>query len=254
VAFTTLVYVASGLRSETVAEVRSQAPEAELIELTAGPGPYYPDFLRARWRSRLGEDWILIEQDVVPPPGAIAGLLECPENWCTHPEMNLGSYITTAFGLVKFSAAFRSCYLELMDRSLGWNRWQFPSPCLKPGEIDPSPIHRPDLWPSDPTWFARDALFAAQAHKAGLREHVHQPPVTHFRSHGGVARPGEGVETAHVRRLPRFNDLAADQRAFPDRQAIDAQIRIAEEWAQAGADPIDAPVVDREPAPRAEQG
>lgn len=134
------------------------AYEWEAVEMLTDTD--YPDFLAKRWRERL--PFVNVEQDVVPWPGAIASLIECPESWCgmTYaPEQIVGTPIASPMlGLVRFRPAFMA--------------------------------QLPDVWePPWPTWGPRywkacdsRLVVFADAHDPPLKFHQHFPAVTH--AHG----------------------------------------------------------------------
>lgn len=95
----------------------------------------------------LGHPFIVVEHDIVPWPGALRGLLECPEPWCTHAyPLGVGN-VTTSFGIGKYTpkgpapAEWRETPWRLLD-----------------GEVIPHLIY----------------LYG--------ESHVHTPPVAHARA------------------------------------------------------------------------
>ena len=72
-------YTPSCLKLETVEALKSQAPDAEFIDVHASSTAYW-SLLSDLWA--LGQDFAVIEHDVVISPGTIAGFEACPEPWC----------------------------------------------------------------------------------------------------------------------------------------------------------------------------
>lgn len=54
----------------------------------------------ALWNK--GEPFIHVEHDIVPWPGAIKELIECPEPWCTFESVDVGGVIHLGFGIGKY--------------------------------------------------------------------------------------------------------------------------------------------------------
>ncbi len=64
---------------------------------------YSYDFLfRSLWAE--GEPFILVEHDIVPWPGALAELWNCPEPWCGFPYFIFGE-LRSQLGCTKFDPA-----------------------------------------------------------------------------------------------------------------------------------------------------
>lgn len=63
----------------------------------------YLDYIQARWVE--GQRFVNVEHDVVPWPGAIEQVWDCPHDWCwfSYPDW-FGP--VPPFGLVKFSSSF----------------------------------------------------------------------------------------------------------------------------------------------------
>lgn len=69
--------------------------EVEVVGLY-GYGELFTDL----WDA--GEDFVLVEWDVIPWPGAVAALLACKEEWCAHRFPLHRGNLAFAFGLNKF--------------------------------------------------------------------------------------------------------------------------------------------------------
>ena len=76
----------------------------------------YPEFFQARWAE--GETFINVEHDVVPWPGAIEQLWDCPHDWCwfSYPGWTADE---APFGCVKFSAALIAEHPGVWDQYPG---------------------------------------------------------------------------------------------------------------------------------------
>lgn len=82
-----VVYAHVRIFPESLESIREAAPEMAVTD--AGPDAYW-SLLRDLWRS--GDDFCIVEQDMVVPPGALASLEACPELWCGVPYELYGVY------------------------------------------------------------------------------------------------------------------------------------------------------------------
>lgn len=93
-------------RLQVATRVALRRVEHEPVELTAGYT--YPDYWRDRWHA--GEGFVNVEHDVVPWPGAVESLIECPAPWCAfgyHTNDVFADRERSSYpyvGCVKFSA------------------------------------------------------------------------------------------------------------------------------------------------------
>lgn len=187
-------------------------PEVEAAVAEQFPGyavhldePYplctYADFVRTVWAG-LG-DLVIVEGDVIPPPGSLAGLLACGELWCSHPSWVGDRYLDDTLGLVKFSRRLQANHPWLADIALTrglWRRNRYnrgledfePRRHLGYVQIEPMVAR---VWPelvrramarvyeegttAHPK--AIDMRLSYELGKARVPLHVHQPPAEHLR-------------------------------------------------------------------------
>lgn len=110
-------------------------------------GDAYWRLLRDEWAK--GEEFFIVEQDVLVWPGAIADLQMCKEDWCTLPTVCHGRLIVTTLGCVKFGA-------ELIETN-------------------------PGCWDDiDPDWHYLDAHFAEKMGWPFVKPHAHEPTAAHI--------------------------------------------------------------------------
>ena len=86
------------------------------VDVSDGPGEEasrYFWLLQAAWHRQEGV--IIVEQDIVPPPGAIDELRACPQDWCGRPYQ-VGINIDCWLGLTKFSPAIMAAVPDAFDR------------------------------------------------------------------------------------------------------------------------------------------
>ena len=85
-----------------IPEVRSALPPtAEWVDVSTSDDAYY-NLLSDLWAAREG--FLLVEQDIVPPPLMLPELAACPAPWCAcgYEFENLG--LLYGLGCVKFGA------------------------------------------------------------------------------------------------------------------------------------------------------
>ena len=84
-----------------------------MVDVSAGPWGYH-DYMAGAWRRR--KDFINIEHDVIPWPGAIQELMSCSEPWCFFGYQDqckdVAANGAAMFGLVRFR---RKIMMELPD-------------------------------------------------------------------------------------------------------------------------------------------
>lgn len=80
-------YVEGRLRPEVMTELLREVPRGVAVV----PFPLadaelgYGRTMRSLWLQLGGrESMMVVEQDVVVPPGAVAAMQECPQPWCAH--------------------------------------------------------------------------------------------------------------------------------------------------------------------------
>lgn len=207
-----IVHTEHGLQRQVIASVVEQWSHYKL-QLTSSRNPFaYGDVLRTLWR--WPGEFVLVEQDVVPPPGAIAQLFTCDMPWCTHPHWMGDHYGTSTTGLVRWSLGLRENLPALMDVVCsqtdprywvrrGWTR--IARDCSvatlnKSGRKATLTVNAPiDDWirsprtrPTTHDWHGIDADVAKQLHAVGIMPHVHPTPTKHLHDYEKVP-PGSYV-------------------------------------------------------------
>jgi len=125
--------------------IRIQAVQPVLVK--TGPGDDYWTMIRDAWEE--GDEFFIVEQDVIVWQGGLRQLDECPQDWCTFPTMCHGRMISTTLGCVKFGK-------QMIERN--------------PGLLD-------DI---ETTWYHLDASIADKMGWPYFRPHAHWPPATHL--------------------------------------------------------------------------
>lgn len=155
-------FCAGMLHEETVRSIGDQHLAPQYIPLrTDRPYDYAEQLIIATYHQG---PLVLVEHDVVPPPGSIQALFECPEPWCGHAVELRGGPRCYTLSLVKFSAALleRDGYrlrLALSDRLSG---------------------------AASVPWSKCDTAIARALHIAGFRYHRHTPDATHLHAYGQI--------------------------------------------------------------------
>lgn len=152
-------YVPGMLQGPTLQAVLAQVPAARLE-----PIDHADRYAYGRLLTRVGAeslDLVVVEQDVVPPPGAIAKLLACPRDWCGH-RIDCGNGPADAtLGLVKFGRRLIRSHPDLFVRAAGR------------GKIGPARV----------PWNALDGWVRFVLHRWGVDWHPHEPQASHLHSY-----------------------------------------------------------------------
>lgn len=99
-------------RLQTVVDclrIQYVSPEPHKLEGDDG----YWKLLRDAWAQ--GEEFYIVEHDVIVWMGGIKALQECPEDWCTLGTICHGNQIYTAFGCVKFGKQLVQSHPDVWD-------------------------------------------------------------------------------------------------------------------------------------------
>jgi hypothetical protein len=130
--------------------LRADRLQPELVDVSE-PGAYRK-LLAKLWEHE--EDVVIVEHDILPWPGAVAALWECPEPWCWNAYMLRGQVRCDlpAFGCVKLTATLMAMVGDLWD-------------------IDNI---------NTATWEMLDTHLRIVAEEKGITAHLHQPPVVHL--------------------------------------------------------------------------
>lgn len=120
--------------------------EPEYVDVSKSTEAYW-NLLNDLWGKQ--ETVIIVEHDILPWPGALEELMDCPGLWCAYSYDQKGIGIFHSFGCVKFSS-------ELMKLL-------------------------PDIWNGmDRHWSKVDQQFEWKTFQAGQRPHAHRPAVIHL--------------------------------------------------------------------------
>lgn len=161
---------------------------AEKVQMGSDPEAYWR-LLRGLWRS--GEDFLIVEHDMVLPEGAIRGFERCPREWCAHPYFLYGTW-GTWHGVTRYRGDLTRRLPNLPD------------------EI----VKR--------EWLSLDSAWINHLRLAGYNEgHWHWPPARHLDhpAANGVSCPGCGTNVAltvarAMTDLTRSDELARYRASF----------------------------------------
>lgn len=145
-------YIRGMIRDQTASAVLDQVPSAVFAEIPADSPTSYAALLLHLWE--LPGDVVIVEQDVVPPPGSIGELLACASGWCTHGMLHGTVIHTDLLGLAKFGhnlktfcPRFMECALLGGGGSYTWPNWRsldrLISRQFRHWDYDPC-VHAPD--------------------------------------------------------------------------------------------------------------
>lgn len=158
--FVAVVCVAGMLRTEVVDAALLSGLDVRLILHGQLPPHSYSDVLRELWRETA--EWVVCEQDTVPPPGALGDMVDCPADWCTLPHWVGTHWETRSLGVARFGRQLRERFPDLADQALGPRRL-----------VDP-PRH----------WKVCDTEIARVLDILGVQPHVHDGRTEHLHDYG----------------------------------------------------------------------
>jgi hypothetical protein len=157
-------YVAGMLSPHTMNAVLDQAPAARFEPIDpADPYAYGRTLTRVAAESL---DLVVVEQDVVPPAGAIGALLACPHEWGGH-RIDCGNGPADAtLGLASFSRRLLRAHPDLFVRAAGR------------GKVGPARV----------PWNALDGWVRYVMRAWGVGWHGHDPDALHLHDYSGPDR------------------------------------------------------------------
>lgn len=133
-----IVATIRGVQSSASLALRAEGIEHERAELGDGLG--YWHLISRHWRK--GEGFVLLEHDVVPWPGAVALLAECPEDWCVHEyPYSEPPELIWALGAWKVSAAFTAAHS--LPTRVRWDGLDHYARGVLRDDAGPPHVHRP---------------------------------------------------------------------------------------------------------------
>jgi hypothetical protein len=109
-------FIDGRLEEETLAALRAEGMGEAVHRLEERDDAYW-ELLLALWTC--GDDFVLVEQDIVIWEGAVELLATCPSGWCALPyELYVAHQPRLHYGLgcTKFSAAFCQQYPLAIER------------------------------------------------------------------------------------------------------------------------------------------
>lgn len=155
-------YVGRMLRTPTLRAVRASGLPYQLFQIDRGTKEDYARFFASWWDN--GGTFIVIEQDIVCPPGWLRALAACPFPWCYHPY-DVGHGPTgPMLGCAKFAGSLTRAHpraatvaLKRPGRSQQWYPWQ-----------------------------GLDVKLESQLKGLGVEPHEHLPWVLHLHDYGNT--------------------------------------------------------------------
>jgi hypothetical protein len=129
-------------------ETEAALPPGAKLVWTGGSRYAYHDLLDWLWEE--ADTVLLVEHDIVPPPGALEEMAACPHEWCAVPY-RCGDLLMTALGCTKIDGALMARCPDVISRIQ----------------------HR--------EWWNLDTQIVATLRRQGAAEHIHQPPARHLK-------------------------------------------------------------------------
>jgi len=142
-----------------------EANGAEFVDVSADVEAYWR-LLRELWVA--GDSFVLVEHDVLPPPGAIEGMTECADELCLHPYPDSMASKIWEFhlGCTRFGAELLAQFPDLVDETQGE-----PGP---PGLTSRFTRQGPR------GWLLLSKRLEVCLERRGVRHHRHTPTVDHL--------------------------------------------------------------------------
>lgn len=143
------------LYPETKAALEADGYSPEYVDVGRSESAYH-DLLASVWRT--GRGFVNVEQDIVPWPGALARLIECPELWCGF-AYSLSTGYNSTLGCARFQEALVHGHPTVFQ------------------EMDQLPLHGE----APRKWSRVDIrLKEILEDRHGLKMHIHWPAVGHL--------------------------------------------------------------------------
>ena len=108
-------YVQGMLHEETVQAITDSGYPYTLWPLNRD-NPYDYASLFAAWWTKPG-DLIIVEQDIVPPAGAIDAMVKCERPWCSHSYYCNNPMPAYGLGLCRFTWAIKQIHPTLGEQA-----------------------------------------------------------------------------------------------------------------------------------------
>jgi len=139
----------SSVLQTVVDALRIQFVQPRLVKLHKSPEAYW-ELLQQTWSK--GDEFFIVEQDIIVWPGAINEMRNCEELWCTLPSLCHGNIVAATFGCVKFSAQLIAENQDIWDKVAERSK----------------------------VWFVQDSGFSKEMMAINKHPHVHFPAAIHL--------------------------------------------------------------------------
>jgi hypothetical protein len=149
-------FTPAGLRSETLSALEQLGRSVEMVDVS-GSDESYAALLAALWDS--GDDFLLIEHDIVLTQAAVEAMESCPHPWCGNAyrvNHQVGEVIV-GLGFTRFRSELCQELPDAVERA---GRWEGRYPARH--------------------WAKCDARLATELNEAGHLVHRHHPDVGHL--------------------------------------------------------------------------
>jgi len=165
----------TNLAPETKAALEADGIDARYVDVSADHRDYWR-LLSDVWAA--AETTIIVEHDIVVPPGMVQALWDCPKDWCSAPYA-MGQIEGTALGCTKFSGALMKRQRTALSRiPVEHRRWQ-----------------------------ALDSILTGTLRRNGEAEHIHGPAVRHLHYDNGVVVPDRAALRERNRSLTKLRRI-----------------------------------------------
>lgn len=139
------VYIATA-KPDSIASRALRMEGVEHEELINGDDLDYGRHFTELWNR--GKPFVICEDDIIPSPGTVSALLECPQPWCSHRHPTCpGNPLCGGFGFAKHKPVGTA----------------------------------PKVWAETPWWLLDGEVMPFLPRVYGQHAHFHQPDVAHAR-------------------------------------------------------------------------
>lgn len=108
-----VIYAFASYNSQVVMFLQNEPINLEYVRTDGGPY-VFSEFLRYMWKQ--AEPFVLIEHDVLPYPGAIQEIWDCPEEFCGKPY-RIATFEAACFGCTYFGSELMTQYPDAMEEA-----------------------------------------------------------------------------------------------------------------------------------------
>lgn len=149
-------YTLPGLHDQTLQWLDGVGSDIDMVRIRPDDVGGYARAFAKRWN--LGTQLIVIEQDILPGPEMLSGLLWCQRPWCAHEYYCGTENLAYGLGFCRFSAGIQAARPSLGEQAGKDHRGR----------------------PGTRHWIGLNERVISLMQHFGHDVHIHQPQVTHL--------------------------------------------------------------------------